>query len=409
MADPAAADASNETAIPSPRPTTFAVAPTNSTTLTQQPTTSAAANFTSHPTVVLKQSSSSSSWFTATGLFWFVVVVLVVLVVLYFSNRRAARFLRKFVISPCKRRVCCGFGSTKHRKLKRSVSGTGSGGGARNSTQKRSPEGVELNYARTRRDEDDYDDDLESENSFGELVDNDSLASPASEVENEVSEEKASHNEEDTLLGRVMQSVSSVNLPKASVGKLKKTASSPIAEDDFQQWIRENARSVRLLSRCLSEEAVIEIQAALPRRYSVGDWELRYSTANDGFSLQTFYANASQGRSTVLVIRDTEGYVFGAFVPERWQISSTQFGNGETFVFSVHPKLQIYPWTRANSFFAVAKSDYIAIGGGKHFAIWVTSGLRQGSSGPCETFNSPKLSGLSEFEIDVIELWAIST
>jgi hypothetical protein len=107
-----------------------------------------------------------------------------------------------------------------------------------------------------------------------------------------------------------------------------------------------------------------KIQASLPRRYALGDWRLAYSSWDDGFSLQTFYSKATTTRATVLVVRDIEGYIFGAFCPERWQVSNSQIGNGETFVFSVHPKFQIYPWTRANSFFAVAKPEYIAIGGG---------------------------------------------
>jgi hypothetical protein len=56
--------------------------------------------------------------------------------------------------------------------------------------------------------------------------------------------------------------VSNVNLPNKLVpdGRLKKSLASPNYEDDFQVWIKENARNVRSVSKCLTEEAVIEVR-----------------------------------------------------------------------------------------------------------------------------------------------------
>jgi hypothetical protein len=105
---------------------------------------------------------------------------------------------------------------------------------------------------------------------------------------------------------------------------------------------------------------------------------------------------------------DEMGHVFGAFIPEKWHKNAKNFGNGETFVFSIFPNLKIYPWTRKNSCFVTAKSDYIGFGGGDNFALWVTNGLRQGSSQPCETFNNPCLSSTSQFKVANIELWSLT-
>jgi hypothetical protein len=49
------------------------------------------------------------------------------------------------------------------------------------------------------------------------------------------------------------------------------------------------------------------------------------------------YRRAAGQAATVLLVRDTGGYVFGAFCPEAWKPSPRFFGTGETFVFQLAP------------------------------------------------------------------------
>jgi hypothetical protein len=56
--------------------------------------------------------------------------------------------------------------------------------------------------------------------------------------------------------------------------------------------------------------------------------------------------------------------VFGVFITESWHKSSQHFGNGESMVMSLLPTFHVYRWTEANSYFAIGKSDFIAVGGG---------------------------------------------
>lgn len=79
------------------------------------------------------------------------------------------------------------------------------------------------------------------------------------------------------------------------------------------------------------------IAAALPARYQSKDWQLLYSTSRHGISLQTLYRKAAGVTSTVLLVRDAGGYVFGAFCTEPWKPSPRFFGTGETFVFQLEP------------------------------------------------------------------------
>jgi len=43
-------------------------------------------------------------------------------------------------------------------------------------------------------------------------------------------------------------------------------------------------------------------------------------------------------------------------------------------------------WSGENSFFLVGKHDYVAIGGGSNYAIYLDKYLANGSSNFCETF-----------------------
>lgn len=38
---------------------------------------------------------------------------------------------------------------------------------------------------------------------------------------------------------------------------------------------------------------------------------------------------------SLLLVRDSNGYVFGAFTPEGWHVGTRFFGTGETFVFQL--------------------------------------------------------------------------
>ena len=53
----------------------------------------------------------------------------------------------------------------------------------------------------------------------------------------------------------------------------------------------------------------------------------------------------------------------------------------------------VFRWTKSNSHFQAGSGEFIAIGGGSHFALWLDEELHFGSSGPCETFGSPCLAG----------------
>ncbi len=64
-------------------------------------------------------------------------------------------------------------------------------------------------------------------------------------------------------------------------------------------------------------------------------WSLAYSTKANGISLSTLYRRCSAALPTLLLVRDTSGYVFGCYSGDGWRVSPRFYGSGETFVFQL--------------------------------------------------------------------------
>ena len=111
---------------------------------------------------------------------------------------------------------------------------------------------------------------------------------------------------------------------------------------------------------------------------------------------------------SLLVVGDKKGAVFGCLVeaPLRSPSKKKYQGTNNTFVFtniSGHPV--IYRPTGVNRFFTLCNTDYIAIGGGGHFALYLDGDLLNGSSSVSETYGNPCLANSQDFEVKEVELW----
>eukprot|EP00741_Cyanophora_paradoxa_P008946 tig00000142_g8659.t1 len=169
-------------------------------------------------------------------------------------------------------------------------------------------------------------------------------------------------------------------------------------------------------SSAINPDIAAQIGQRLPKRYQGADWHLLYSTEKHGISLKTFYARTDDMGPTVLVVRDRTGGVFGAFCAESWQISPKYFGGGEAFLWVLRrpapdapapakPRVEVFGWSHKNEYFQLGKEDSLAIGAGGHFGLWVDAEFENGTSGACDTFDSPPLASTTEFQIVTFEAW----
>jgi hypothetical protein len=142
-----------------------------------------------------------------------------------------------------------------------------------------------------------------------------------------------------------------------------------------------------------------------------------------GAALSTLINKAHGVATTLLIVEDRRGAIFGALITEalRFGDRDKYYGNGTIGVWSFNTRnnaqgskdtpqngLKYYPWSYRNSYFLISSSTCLGLGGGGQFALYLDEDLR-GSSGACQTFNSPCLASNEEFQVRQIELYALQT
>eukprot|EP00163_Fabomonas_tropica_P014898 TRINITY_DN270_c0_g1_i1.p1 TRINITY_DN270_c0_g1~~TRINITY_DN270_c0_g1_i1.p1 ORF type:complete len:433 (-),score=95.73 TRINITY_DN270_c0_g1_i1:87-1262(-) len=156
-------------------------------------------------------------------------------------------------------------------------------------------------------------------------------------------------------------------------------------------------------------------------------WHSLYSSERDGIGKNRFlYHLLFYDGPTVLVVRDSNGHIFGAYAPEGWDPRKGQgdfYGQGAPALFSIAPHFHIYPGTGYNAnnqYFHLKENTSVTnpdqkpegLGlGGKvdFFGLWLDIDLATGKSrGGCSSFrHSAQLSAEADFQIEAIEVWGI--
>jgi hypothetical protein len=181
----------------------------------------------------------------------------------------------------------------------------------------------------------------------------------------------------------MMTSSASVTLPPSTAASTAVSRSRTCSNLSFYR------PRIRNLSRVFTQQHFEVLWNWLPMQYRGMEPTRIFSNEENGCSLTTFFVNCpSVIAPTLLLIRTTDGAIFGAYVSHGWEPSHPPryYGNGETFVFRMAPQPVIYRWTHGNDeLFQIATRDYIAVGGN---ALWIDDEMWQGLSEPGKTFGN---------------------
>ena len=165
------------------------------------------------------------------------------------------------------------------------------------------------------------------------------------------------------------------------------------------------------ISVMLTTELMCQLQPYLPCHIIGVDMHLVYSLRVHGMSLKSMYQRSAPYTEypTLLVVKDTQGFVFGAYMSDGVKESVRYYGTGETFLFTLRPEVSVHPWQGTNQFFMMGTNQYFTIGAGNgQFALYVTEMLDRGTSNRSETFYNKVLSSTSEFNILDVEVWTFA-
>ncbi|OCK99484.1 TLD-domain-containing protein, partial [Cenococcum geophilum 1.58] len=224
-------------------------------------------------------------------------------------------------------------------------------------------------------------------------------------------------------------------------------------------------QSAKLLTRALAEEIRLLVP---PRLQLVDEWNLTYSLEQNGVSLATLYDKSDDYRGKrggfVLVIRDGNGGVFGAYLSDAPHPAPHFYGTGECFLWRAHTlpsiptlsslplppsadttnaqrmttfahtknsnslspsiseqgsrsgtttpegiRFKAFPYSGVNDYMIFCEQGYLSVGGGDgHYGLWLDDNLDKGVSNSCPTFGNEPLSDEGiKFEVLGVELWYI--
>uniref|UniRef100_UPI0037E80421 nuclear receptor coactivator 7 n=1 Tax=Semicossyphus pulcher TaxID=241346 RepID=UPI0037E80421 len=160
-------------------------------------------------------------------------------------------------------------------------------------------------------------------------------------------------------------------------------------------------------SDLLQDTHIEKLACRLPARVQGYPWRLAYSTVRHGTSLKTLYRSLADVDSPVLlVVKDMDNQIFGAFSTHPFRVSEHCYGTGETFLYSFCPEIKVYRWTGENSYFVKGNIDSLQMGGGGgQLGLWLDAELYRGTTTKCATFNNQPLSTQQDFNIHSLEVW----
>lgn len=184
--------------------------------------------------------------------------------------------------------------------------------------------------------------------------------------------------------------------------KRRKSTCSYYEDDD------ETALPILQPNSALLENMHIEqLARRLPARVQGYPWRLAYSTLEHGTSLKTLYRkSASLDSPVLLVIKDMDNQIFGAYATHPFKFSDHYYGTGETFLYTFSPNFKVFKWSGENSYFINGDITSLELGGGGgRFGLWLDADLYHGRSNSCSTFNNDILSKKEDFIVQDLEVW----
>ncbi|XP_048700583.1 nuclear receptor coactivator 7 isoform X3 [Caretta caretta] len=160
-------------------------------------------------------------------------------------------------------------------------------------------------------------------------------------------------------------------------------------------------------SALLENMHIEQLARCLPARVQGYPWRLAYSTLEHGTSLKTLYRkSASLDSPVLLVVKDMDNQIFGAYATHPFRFSDHYYGTGETFLYTFSPNFKVFKWSGENTYFINGDTSSLELGGGGgRFGLWLDADLYHGRSNSCSTFNNDILSKKEDFIIQDVEVW----
>ena len=154
-----------------------------------------------------------------------------------------------------------------------------------------------------------------------------------------------------------------------------------------------------------------QIYEFLPDSHQYSDLYRVFSISIDGCALKTFYNKCQEINNSILVIKDDDDNIFGAYASECFEPNKNFSGTGECFLFTFYKgnKIHVFNSTGINRFFMYCDDEQICFGcSDDYFSLSLRNDFLEGYSHTTQTYQNQPLSSKDKFIIVKLELWAFS-
>ena len=202
------------------------------------------------------------------------------------------------------------------------------------------------------------------------------------------------------------------------IPKLIKAINSKSEESNSEDYPYFNSKNkVKYLPKLDSPSEIFnnnqlkELHSYLPYYHQYSSLYKAFSISVDGSALKSFYKKCEGVKSSILVIKDDQGNVFGAYASDVLYPTSTFVGSPDTFLFTFHKedKIHIYKATEANDHYIYCDNEQVCFGNSEdNFSLAIRNNLLDGYSKTTETFKNKPLNDKEKFVIFKLEVWSFN-
>jgi hypothetical protein len=160
-------------------------------------------------------------------------------------------------------------------------------------------------------------------------------------------------------------------------------------------------------SEILSNNQLKELHLYFPYFLQYSSLSKIFSLSQDGTALKTLYKKCEGIKNSILVIKDNEKNIFGAFASDILDPSATFTGSVDSFLFTFYKeeKIHVYKATHINDNFMYCDFEKICFGNsGDNFSLALTNSLLDGTTTTTDTYKNKPLNGGNEFTVVNVEI-----
>ena len=161
-------------------------------------------------------------------------------------------------------------------------------------------------------------------------------------------------------------------------------------------------------SEILSNNQLKELHLFFPYFLQYSSLNKIFSISTDGTALKSLYKKCEGIKNSILVIKDKDQNIFGAFASDIIYPSFTFTGTPDSFLFTFYKeeKIHIYKATEINDNYMYCDNEQICFGSdGEQFSLSLKNNLLDGFTKTTDTYKNKPLNGSDKFTIAKLEIW----